>query len=116
MKHKTQNKPYKNPSHHNLNFNLRFLYELKSTRFVSLKLYVGFSIFDSLSFSYFCSTKCMDCLTLKRHKSFQNQNNRKPNCFSPTLLTKLQQEVLKFNDVWILDSCGLETNFLNVEN
>ena len=56
-----------------------------STRFVSLKLYKGFSIFVFLSFllkfiflgSYFCSTKSVDSFTLKRHNSFQILNNRK---------------------------------------
>ena len=35
------------PTHHSFTFNLRFLYELG---LVSLKLCVGFSIFDSVSF------------------------------------------------------------------
>ena len=38
------------PTHHSFTFNSQFLYELKH-RFISLKLYVGFSIFDSVSFS-----------------------------------------------------------------
>ena len=49
--------------------------------FASLKLFVGFSIFDSdsfdLKFKWFCSTKSIDSLTLKRHNSFQNLNNKK---------------------------------------
>ena len=46
----------------------------------------------------FCSTKSMDSLTLKRHNSFQNKNNRKTtDSFAPRPLTfKLQQELLKF--------------------
>ena len=36
------------PTHHSFTFNLHFLYNLK--QFVSLKLYVGFSIFDSVPF------------------------------------------------------------------
>ena len=45
----------------------------------------------------------MDCLTLKRRSSFQNENNRKvKHIFAPRrLIFKLQQEV---------------TNFLNPEN
>ena len=41
----------------------------------------------------------MDSLTLKRHNSFQNENNRTAtHSFSPRcLIFKLQQEVLKFN-------------------
>ena len=44
----------------------------------------------------------MDFLTLKRHNSFQNENNRKATQhFAPgPLLFKLQQEVLKFNDIF----------------
>ena len=55
-------------------------YTSGSTWFISLKLCVGFSIFDSVSFLltlYFYSTKSMDSLTLKRYNSFQNKNNRK---------------------------------------
>ena len=38
------------PTYRSFTFDLRFLYELKHTRFDSLKLCVGFSIFDSVSF------------------------------------------------------------------
>ena len=59
------------PTHHSFPFNLRFF----------LELYMGYAIFDSvlflLKFLYFCSTKCMEYLTLNRHNSFQNKNNRK---------------------------------------
>ena len=41
------------PTHHSFTFNLRFLYELKQ-KFVSLKLSVGFSIFNSALFSLKC--------------------------------------------------------------
>ena len=50
-------------------------YMRSSTRFVSPKLCVRFSIFNSVSFLlkiYFCLTKCMHSLTLNRHNSFQN--------------------------------------------
>ena len=45
----------------------------------------------------------MDSLTLKRHNSFQNQNNKKAtDNFAPRpLIRKLQQEVLKFNDICV---------------
>ena len=63
----------------------------------------------------------MDSLTLKCHNSFQNHNNRKAtNSFAPRpLISKLQQEVLKFNDICV--SCSspkadLVTNFLKLEN
>ena len=49
-----------------------------STKFVSLKLSVEFSIFDSVSFllKFIFSFNKMHGL-LKRHNSFQNYNNRK---------------------------------------
>ena len=62
------------PTHHSFTFNFRFLIELKH-KVRPLKLYVGVSIFDSVPFLLkfiFCSIKCMDSLTLKRHNSFQN--------------------------------------------
>ena len=63
----------------------------------------------------------MDSLTLKSHDPFQNQNNRKSTraFFSRPLIFKLQEEVLKFNDICVSWSCpktGLETNFLNLNN
>ena len=50
---------------------------------------------------YFCSTKSMNYLTLKRHNSFQNKNNKKAThsfALRPQIF-KLQQEVWKFNDI-----------------
>ena len=63
----------------------------------------------------------MDSLTLKRHNSFQNKNNRKAtHNFAPRpLILKLQQEVLKFNYIcvsWSSPKTDLVTSFLNVEN
>ena len=63
----------------------------------------------------------MDSLTLKRHNSFQNQNNIKAlQAFAPRpLVFKLQQEVLKFKDIclsWSNLKADLETNFLNSKN
>ena len=63
----------------------------------------------------------MNSLTLKRHNSFQNQNNIKAtHSFAPRpLIFKLQQKVLKFNDVsvsWSSPKTKLVTNFLNLEN
>ena len=45
----------------------------------------------------------MDSLTLKCHNSFQNENNRKAtHSFAPRpLIFRLQQEVLKFNDIFV---------------
>ena len=76
-----------------------------SKRFISLKLCVRFSIFN-FPFSFlvkfiFCPTKSIDSMTLKRHNSLQNKNNEKVTLsFTPTpLILKLQQNVLKFNDI-----------------
>ena len=67
--------------------------------FVSLRLCVGNSIFNSVSFLIkiiFCLTKCIDSLTLKRDKSFQTASNRKTthSVFARPLIFKLQQEML----------------------
>ena len=73
-----------------------------STRFISLKVCVGFSIFDCLDFIevYFCSTKRTDSLTLK-HNSFQNLNKRKTTySFAPRpQIYKLQQQIWTFSDI-----------------
>ena len=63
----------------------------------------------------------MNYLTLKCHNSFQNENNKKAtHIFAPrSLISKLQQEVLKFNDIcvsWSFPKTDLVTNFLNPEN
>ena len=62
----------------------------------------------------------MESLTLKRHNSFQNQNNRKATKnFAPRpLISQLQQEVLKFNHIcvsWNVPKTDLVINFLNLE-
>ena len=94
------------------------------SRFTCLKMLVGFSFFNSVFFyknSYFCSIKSMDSLTLKRHDSFQNQNNRKSThtFASRPLIFKLQQNFLKFNNVcmiWISPITDLVKNILNLED
>ena len=62
----------------------------------------------------------MDSWTLKRHDSFQNQNNRKANHdFAPKpLIFRLEQKVLKLNICVILSfpKSDLEANFINLEN
>ena len=58
----------------------------------------------------------MDSLTLQRHNSFQNSNNRKPTDSTRPLISKLQQEVLKFNYIcvsWSSRKSDLEANFLD---
>ena len=63
----------------------------------------------------------MDSLTLKCHNSFQNLNDRRAkHSFVPRSLTfKLQQDVLKFNDIcasWSSPETEQGTNILNLEN
>ena len=63
----------------------------------------------------------MDSLTLKCHNSFQNLNDRRAkHSFVPRSLTfKLQQDVLKFNDIfasWSSPETELGTNIFNLEN
>ena len=63
----------------------------------------------------------MDFLNLKRHNSFQNKNNRKAtHSFAPRpLIFKLQQEVSKFNYIFVIWSSpktNVETNLLNLGN
>ena len=44
----------------------------------------------------------MDSLTLKRHNSFQNENNTKvTHTFAPRLLTFKLQQVLKSTDIFM---------------
>ena len=67
------------------------------------------------------STKSLDSLTLKRHSSFQNWNNRKAtHSFAPRpQIFKLQWEVLIYNSMvsaWSSQKTDLKTNFLNFEN
>ena len=97
-----------------------------STRFVSLKLRVDFSIFYSVAFLQklvyiFSSTKFMDCVTLKRHKLFQNKKIKRKathSFLSRPLIFKLQQKVLNSNNIslcWNSPKSDLMTNFLNLE-
>ena len=63
----------------------------------------------------------MDSLTLKRHNFLQNKNKGKAthSFASRRLIFKLQQEVLKFNDMcvsWNSTKTDLVTNILNPEN
>ena len=91
--------------------------------FVFLKLWVGFSIFDSLSFLLkfiFLFNKIHGLFDFKPHNSFQNYNNRRnAHSFAPrSLIFKLQKEVLKFSDIcvsWNSPKTNLVTNSLNLE-
>ena len=82
--------------------NLRSLNELKHKVRLSKTVCGIFHFWFRFVFIIFCSTKCMDSLTLKRRNSFQNQNNRKSTIsFAPRRpIFKFQQEVLKFNDIY----------------
>ena len=90
------------PAHHSFTFNLRFLWT-KAKRFDSLKLFVGFSIFDYGSFLLkfiFLFSKMHGLFNLKYHNSSQNQNRKATHSFAPRpLIFKLQQKVLKFTDI-----------------
>ena len=59
------------PTHDSFIFNLQFLYELTHTRFVSLKLCVGFAIFVFIKVYIFVQ-KYMGSLVLNYHNSFQH--------------------------------------------
>ena len=95
-----------------------------STRFISLKQCEEFSIFDSdlflLELAFFFNKK-HELFDLKRHNSFQNNNNRKATHIfaNRTLIFKLQQAVWKFSGIyvnWSSPKTDPETNFLNLEN
>ena len=111
------------PNHHNFTFNLKFLFELKQKVRLSKTVCRIFHFrFPSFLLKlYFCSTKIMNSLTLKRHNFLQNENDRKvTHSFTlRPLIFKLQQEVLNFNDIcvnWSFPKTDLVTNFLNLEN
>ena len=95
-----------------------------STKFLSLKVFVGFFIFYSVSFLLkftFLFNKKGGFFDFKLHYSFQNQNNRKATlAFAPRpLIFKLQQEVLKFSDTcvsWSSPKTDLVAYFLNPKN
>ena len=79
---------------------------------------IPFRFYQSL---FFCSRKNMDPLTLECHNSFQNENNRKDihTFASRPLIFKLQEEVLKTNEIcvsWSSPKTDLDTNLLNLQN
>ena len=94
-----------------------------STRFISLNCMQGFLFSISSRFYwslYFFSTKSTDNL-FKASQSFQNKHNRKAthSLVPIPLIFKLQQDVLKFNDIcvsWSSPKTDLVTNFLIPEN
>ena len=97
------------PTHHNFTFNLWFW----STRFVPLKLCVGFSIFDSVSFLLkfiFLFNKMDGFFTLK-------QNFFTKFC-SQTCYFKVETRSFKIQWYlsWSSPKTDLVTNFLNPQN
>ena len=88
-----------------------------SIRFVYLKLCGGFSIFDSVSFIL-----KFIILFNKIHRLFDFKTTIpfKLKLYVPrTLIFRLQQEFLKFDDIcvcWSFPKTDLLTNFLNLEN
>ena len=85
----------------------------RRTRFISLKLCVGFSVFDFESFLLkfiFLFNKMHElCKIIEKLHTI----------LLPDLIFKLQREVLKFNVVcvsWSSPKIDLVTNFLNLEN
>ena len=104
-------------THYSFIFNLQFFHELKHKVRLSKTVCVC-RFYKNL---YFCSMKCIDSLTLKRHNSFQIKSNRKAiHSFAPKpLIFKLQQEVLKFSDIyesWSSPKTDLVAKFLNFKN
>ena len=103
---------------------IRDSYMSWSTRFVSLKLCVGFSILDSISFLLkfiFLFNKKHGIFDFKTSLFLSNENNRKAtHSFVPRPLTfQLQLITSKFNDIcvsWSSPKTDLVTNVLNPEN
>ena len=94
------------PTHHSFTFNLQFLYELKhKVRFSKSVCKIFHIRFRSVFIKVWIFVQQNACasLTLQRHNSFQIENSRKAIlCFAPRpLIFKLQQEVLKFNDIFV---------------
>ena len=94
-----------------------------SARFISLKLCVGFFIFDSVSFSLkfiYLFNKMHGLFDFKNAKIlFTIKIIEKPYTVPRHLIFKLQQEFWKFNYVcvsWSFPKTELLTNFLNLEN
>ena len=88
-----------------------------SANFVSLKLYVGFSNFDSISILLQFIFLFSNCEWT--HRIYNIMIPLKISFAPRPLIFKLQQVVLKFNDIyvsWSSPKIDLETNFLNLEN
>ena len=91
-----------------------------STRLVSLKLFGIFHFWLLLVFIKVYNFVQQNTWT-SSHISFQNKNDRKATqSFAPTpLIFKLQQELLKFNDIsvsWSWPKTDVVTNLLSLEN
>ena len=91
-----------------------------NTRFVSLKMGVGFSFFNSFPFLlklWFLFNKM--CGPWFSKFPFKIKIVEKPHTLYPRpLIFQLEQEVLKLNDIcvsWSPPKTDIETNFLNLE-
>ena len=106
------------PTHHRFNFNSQFLYKLKQKFHLCKNVSGIFSCpfcFVFIKVYIFFQQKSIDALTLKRHISFQNKNNRKAkHRFTPApLIFKLQQEVWKLNDICV--SCSYPKSIMEAK-
>ena len=91
-------------THDSFTFNLQLLYELKHKFHFFKTVYRIFHfwfLFVLIKFFIFCSTKWMDTLTLKCHYSFQSNKKARHSFARRPLTFKLQQKVLKFNDICV---------------
>ena len=109
-------------AHHSFTFNLRFLYELKHKIRLSKTVCEVFHFrfrFVCIKVLFFFFDKIHGLFDFKM--SFQSENSIKVthSFVSRPLIFKLQQEVLKFNDIyvsWSSPKTNLVTNFLSLEN
>ena len=119
------------PTHHSFTFNSRFLYELKHKFRLSKRMCGIFHFRFSFLFIK-PSTKSVNSLNLKRiipfkfkdeknktkNKNKQTKNRKTTHAFVPRPpIFKLQQDVLKSNDICVSRSSpktGLESNFLSL--
>ena len=111
------------PTHNSFTFNLRFSYEMKHQACLSKTVCGIFNLrfrFVFIKVYIFASTKCMNSLTLRRHNSFQNYNNRiATHSFAARpVIFNLQQEVLKLSYIcvsWSSAKTDLVTIFFKLE-
>ena len=110
------------PTHHSFTFNFPFLYELKHKVRLSktgCEIFYFRFLFDFIKVYIFVQQNAWTSWLFEFcHNSFKNQNNRKAtHSFAPRpLIFKLQQEILKFNNIcesWSSQKTDLVINFLD---